>query len=58
MSGYCEVFRGGDIDMSSVADRVLLMLECVLISSSSDFEMLGSSGASSGDFCLVEVVVL
>lgn len=32
--------------MSSVGERVLLMLECVLSSSSSDLARLGSSAAS------------
>ena len=35
-----------DIDMSSVGERVLLMLECVLASLSFDLEMLVSSVAS------------
>ncbi len=36
-----------DIDMSSVGERVLLMLECVLSSLSFDLEMLVSSVVSS-----------
>ena len=42
-----------DVDMSSVGERVELMLECVLVPSSSDLGMLGSSVFSSVVFGLI-----
>ena len=32
-----------DVDMSSVGERLVLMLECVMVPSSSELGMLGSS---------------
>ncbi len=36
-----------DVDISSVGERLVLMLECVMVPSSSELGMLGSSGVSS-----------
>ncbi len=41
-----------DVDMSSVGERLVLMLECVIVPSSSELGMLGSSVVASVVFVL------
>ena len=41
-----------DVDMSSVGERLVLMLECVTVPSSSELGMLGSSVGASVVFVL------